>query len=115
MRKFVLASCLCLSTASFAGEPAPAAPQAKTPATQPLSKTPPGKLVVHEWGTFTNFAGSNGVYLDYRPLVDSLAGREFLPVVLHLSGPLLEWLEEHDAGYLDRVGRLARAVAGRRR
>jgi 4-alpha-glucanotransferase len=42
----------------------------------------------------------------YRPLVDSLAGRDFLPVVLHLSGPLLEWLEEHDTGYLDRVGRL---------
>ena len=42
----------------------------------------------------------------YRPLVDSLAGREFLPVVLHLSGPLLEWLEGHETGYLDRVGRL---------
>ena len=42
----------------------------------------------------------------YRPLVESLAGREFLPVVLHLSGPLLEWLEGHDTGYLDRVGRL---------
>jgi hypothetical protein len=42
----------------------------------------------------------------YRPLVDSLAGRDFLPVVLHLSGPLLEWLEAHDSGYLDRVGRL---------
>lgn len=23
-------------------------------------------LVVHEWGTFTSFAGSNGLYLDYR-------------------------------------------------
>ncbi|HEX3235902.1 MAG TPA: alpha-amylase/4-alpha-glucanotransferase domain-containing protein [Gemmatimonadales bacterium] len=42
----------------------------------------------------------------YRPLVESLAGREFLPVVLHLSGPLLEWLENHETGYLDRVGRL---------
>jgi alpha-amylase len=43
----------------------------------------------------------------YRPLLDALAGREFLPVVLHLSGPLLEWLEDHEAGYLDRLGRLA--------
>jgi 4-alpha-glucanotransferase len=42
----------------------------------------------------------------YRPLVDSLAGKEFLPIVLHLSGPLLEWLEGHDTGYLDRLGRL---------
>ena len=28
---------------------------------------PPGKLVVHEWGTFTSFAGSNGVNLEFRP------------------------------------------------
>ena len=43
----------------------------------------------------------------YRPLIDALAGREFLPIVLHLSGPLLEWLEGHDPAYLDRLGRLA--------
>jgi hypothetical protein len=28
----------------------------------------PGKLIVHEWGTFTNFSGSNGVNLEFRPL-----------------------------------------------
>ena len=43
----------------------------------------------------------------YRPLLDALADREFLPVVLHLSGPLLEWLEQHDPANLDRLGRLA--------
>jgi alpha-amylase len=43
----------------------------------------------------------------YRPLLDRLAGREFLPVVLHLSGPLLEWLEQHEPAYLDRLGALA--------
>ncbi|MBA3260418.1 MAG: DUF1926 domain-containing protein [Gemmatimonadales bacterium] len=42
----------------------------------------------------------------YRPLLEHLADREFLPVVLHLSGPLLEWLEEHGSTYLDRLGRL---------
>jgi hypothetical protein len=42
----------------------------------------------------------------YRPVVDALAGRDFLPAVLHLSGPLLEWLEQHDTAYLDRLGRL---------
>ena len=42
----------------------------------------------------------------YRPLLDALADREFLPVVLHLSGPLLEWLELHEPSYLDRLGRL---------
>ncbi|MDB5320366.1 MAG: hypothetical protein JWN40_1997 [Phycisphaerales bacterium] len=26
--------------------------------------------IVHEWGTFTSFAGSNGVSLDFRPLAD---------------------------------------------
>jgi hypothetical protein len=42
----------------------------------------------------------------YRPVVDALAGRDFLPAVFHLSGPLLDWLEQHDPGYLDRLGRL---------
>src|SRR5688500_9906528 len=43
----------------------------------------------------------------YRPLLDRLAGRGFLPIVLHLSGPLLEWLEQHEPAYLDRLGTLA--------
>ena len=30
-----------------------------------------GRLVVHEWGTFTNFSGSDGVKLEYRPLIDN--------------------------------------------
>ena len=43
----------------------------------------------------------------YRPLVERLAQHRFLPVTLHLSGPLLEWLEAHDSAYLDLIGRLA--------
>ena len=27
-----------------------------------------GSFIVHEWGTFTTFSGSDGVHLDYRPL-----------------------------------------------
>jgi 4-alpha-glucanotransferase len=42
----------------------------------------------------------------YRPLLEHLSARDFLPVVLHLSGPLLEWLESHDSAYLDQLGRL---------
>src|SRR5215210_1976890 len=42
----------------------------------------------------------------YRPLLERLSAREFLPIVLHLSGPLLEWLETHDSAYLDQLGRL---------
>jgi 4-alpha-glucanotransferase len=42
----------------------------------------------------------------YRPILERLSGRGFLPVVLHLSGPLLEWLEAKNTGYLDFLGRL---------
>ncbi len=28
-------------------------------------------LIVHEWGTFTSFSGSDGVKLEFRPLVDN--------------------------------------------
>jgi alpha-amylase/alpha-mannosidase (GH57 family) len=42
----------------------------------------------------------------YRPLLEHLPERGFLPIVLHLSGPLLEWLETHDTAYLDLLGRL---------
>jgi alpha-amylase len=42
----------------------------------------------------------------YRPILERLSERGFLPLVLHLSGPLLEWLEEHDTGYLDLLGKL---------
>ena len=43
----------------------------------------------------------------YRPFIERLREREFLPIVLHMSGPLLEWLEAHDSAYLDVIGRLA--------
>jgi 4-alpha-glucanotransferase len=42
----------------------------------------------------------------YRPLLEHLPQRGFLPIVLHLSGPLLEWLETHETAYLDLLGRL---------
>jgi alpha-amylase len=42
----------------------------------------------------------------YRPLVEHLSAGGLLPVVLHLSGPLLEWLESHESAYLDLLGRL---------
>ena len=43
----------------------------------------------------------------YEPLLRCLVEREFLPVALHISGPLLEWLERRGGSYLDLVGRLA--------
>lgn len=35
-----------------------------------MADEPSGPLIVHEWGTFTTFSGSNGVHLDFRPLQD---------------------------------------------
>lgn len=45
----------------------------------------------------------------YLPFLERVDEREFFPLVLHISGPLLEWLEEHDTKYLDLVGRLVDA------
>lgn len=43
----------------------------------------------------------------YLPFLQAAARAEFLPIALHVSGPLLEWMEAHDTAYLDLVGRLA--------
>ncbi len=45
--------------------------EAKTKAVS-ASESPADDLVVHEWGTFTTFSGSDGLFLDFRPL----AGQE---------------------------------------
>lgn len=41
----------------------------QTPVETPVSSAV-GKFVVHEWGTFTSFSGSDSVKLEFRPLVD---------------------------------------------
>lgn len=46
---------------------------AKTPSTAVIPSSPQlaaSGLVVHEWGTFTSFSGSDGARLEFRPLVD---------------------------------------------
>ena len=45
----------------------------------------------------------------YLPLLKHLKDREFFPIMMHLSGPLLEWLESSHSSYLDMVGELASA------
>jgi hypothetical protein len=64
---------------------------------------------VHLHQPVGNFDSVFQQHLDevYRPFLEKVDERGFLPVVLHLSGPLLEWLEAHDHRYLDLVGRLA--------
>jgi alpha-amylase len=43
----------------------------------------------------------------YRPIIERTTGAGFFPLTLHVSGPLLEWLEQHDTAWLDMIGRLA--------
>ena len=43
----------------------------------------------------------------YQALLDHLERGGLLPAVLHISGPLLEWLDRHAPAYLDQLGRLA--------
>ena len=43
----------------------------------------------------------------YLPFLQSMVEHRFFPIVLHISGPLLDWLEARGNGYLDLVGRLA--------
>lgn len=45
----------------------------------------------------------------YEPFLKKITKGGLLPVTLHLSGPLLDWLEAHRSGYLDLVGELAAA------
>ncbi len=42
----------------------------------------------------------------YGPLLDGLERGAAWPVALHVSGPLLDWLETHATPWLDRVARL---------
>jgi len=43
----------------------------------------------------------------YRPFLDRLVAERALPIALHVSGPLLEWMDTHGSDWLDLVGRLA--------
>lgn len=43
----------------------------------------------------------------YEPLIARLEAGGLVPSVLHVSGPLLEWLETHAGALVDRLGRLA--------
>lgn len=42
----------------------------------------------------------------YLPLLRRLDECELLPAALHLSGPLLEWMQRHDSTFLDLTGRM---------
>ena len=41
----------------------------------------------------------------YRPFLEHAAAARLGPLTVHVSGPLFDWLEEHDAPFLDFLGR----------
>ncbi len=41
----------------------------------------------------------------YRPLLHEIIAGGAAPASLHVSGPLLDWLEQHHGGFLDELGR----------
>jgi len=42
----------------------------------------------------------------YEPFLERAVAGDLLPLTLHLSGPLLDWLETHATHYLDLIGTL---------
>jgi hypothetical protein len=59
--------CACVGISFQRPDGAQAAPPVST---QSEESETTADYVVHEWGTFTSFSGSNGVKLEFRPLVD---------------------------------------------
>ena len=71
-------------------------------------------LVLHNHQPIGNFDGVfEQAYQDsYLPFLDIYEQYEGLPIGLHTSGSLIEWLNVHHPEYLDRVAKL---VGERRR
>ncbi|MBX3436708.1 MAG: DUF1926 domain-containing protein [Planctomycetaceae bacterium] len=62
-------------------------------------------LALHNHQPVGNFDGvfEAAAAESYRPFLEVLADYPDLPVSLHTSGSLLEWLVEHDPAYIDRL------------
>jgi alpha-amylase len=43
----------------------------------------------------------------YRPFLEHVRANSFFPITLHVSGPLIEWLDQHDPSLLDDIADLA--------
>lgn len=44
----------------------------------------------------------------YRPFLEHVRAHSFFPITLHVSGPLIEWLDQHEPSLLDDIADLAR-------
>lgn len=68
-------------------------------------------LHVHQpWGNFDRVFEEH-LRDVYRPLLRSLMDGELWPIAMHISGPLLEWLEINARDFVDEIGE--HAAAGR--
>ena len=54
-----------------------------------------------------NHVFQRGMDLSYRPFLETVARFPAVKVVLHYSGPLLEWISEHDPSFFSLVRELA--------
>jgi alpha-amylase/alpha-mannosidase (GH57 family) len=65
-------------------------------------------FVLHNHQPLGNFDGVIQTLMEraYRPLLEAVGGRPAIKLTLHLSGPLLLWLERRASDYLDLVGEL---------
>ena len=68
-------------------------------------------LVLHNHQPVGNFdfVFENAYRESYLPFLDVFEPYETLRITLHISGPLLDWLDDHHPEYLDRLARLVRA------
>lgn len=73
--------------------------------------TPPIRFVfgLHLHQPVGNFDYVFQQHLDdvYLPFLKAVEERQFGPIVVHCSGPLLDWLEQHGGHWLDQLGRMA--------
>ncbi len=68
-------------------------------------------LLLHNHQPIGNFDGVfEQAYRDsYLPFLETFAQYDRLKIALHVSGPLMEWLEHHHPEYVDRVASLVAA------
>jgi len=68
-------------------------------------------LVLHNHQPIGNFDGVfEQAYQDsYLPFLDVFEPYTELRISLHISGPLMEWLDEHHSEYLDRLAVMVEA------
>jgi len=66
-------------------------------------------IAIHNHQPVGNFDSvyAEAVERAYRPFLDALERRPGVRLSMHWSGPLLEWLERHESGLVDRIGALA--------